>query len=162
MGFLLAIDQGTTGTTALLLDAKSLKILDKENQEYPQIYPKPGLVEHNLDDIWNSVGRSVTAIVKRQNIDPQKIDAIGITNQRETTCAYSKEGKPLHNAIVWQDRRTSEYCEKNASRYQEVCRKKTGLPLDPYFSGSKMRWFLDNVPAVQEAANNNDLCFNNR
>ncbi|HXH75126.1 MAG TPA: glycerol kinase GlpK [Bacteriovoracaceae bacterium] len=158
MGFLLAIDQGTTGTTSLILDSKTLKILDKEKQDYTQIYPKPGLVEHNLEEIWTSVTQSVTAVIKRQGIDPKKIEAIGITNQRETTCAYSKSGKPLHNAIVWQDRRTAEYCEKNTTRYQEVCRKKTGLPLDPYFSGSKMRWFLDNVPAVKAAADKKDLC----
>jgi glycerol kinase len=158
MGYLLAIDQGTTGTTSLIIDSKTLKVLDKEKQDYPQIYPKPGLVEHNLEDIWKSVQDSVAAVLRRQNIDPKKIDAIGITNQRETTCAYTKAGRPLHNAIVWQDRRTAEYCEQNRSRYEDICRKKTGLPIDPYFSGTKMRWFLDNVPAVREAADKKDLC----
>src|SRR5690606_15394838 len=74
------------------------------------------------------------------------------------TCAYTKDGKPLHNAIVWQDRRTADYCDKHAAKYNEVCRKKTGLPLDPYFSGTKMRWFLDNVSAVKEAADKKNLC----
>lgn len=156
--YLLAIDQGTTGSTSLLIDAKSLKILDKEKCDYRQIYPKPGWVEHDLEDIWSSVSTSVEAVLKRQKIDPKNIMAIGITNQRETTCAYDKKGKPLHHAIVWQDRRTAEYCEKNTQRYEEVCRKKTGLPLDPYFSGTKMRWLLDHVPAVKVAADRKDLC----
>lgn len=158
MSFLLAIDQGTTGTTSLLLDAKTLAVLDKEKQDYRQIYPKPGMVEHDLNDIWESVAGSVTTLLKRQGTDTKKIIAIGITNQRETTCAYDKSGRPLYHAIVWQDRRTAQYCEQNKDNYEKVCRKKTGLPLDPYFSGSKMRWFLDNVPAVKEAADKKNLC----
>lgn len=157
MTYLLAIDQGTTGTTSLLLDASNLKIIDKEKSDYRQIYPKPGQVEHDLEDIWLSIKLSVEAVVRRTQINPTKIKAIGITNQRETTCAYDKTGKPLHHAIVWQDRRTSDYCLKHSERYNEVCRKKTGLPLDPYFSGTKMRWFLDNVPSVKEAADKNNL-----
>lgn len=157
MKFILAIDQGTTGSTSLLMDAQTLKVIDKEKCDYRQIYPRPGLVEHDLEDIWSSVATSVKAILERQKVDPKAIRGIGITNQRETTCAYDTEGKPLHHAIVWQDRRTAEYCEQNASKYQEVCRKKTGLPLDPYFSGSKMRWLLDNVPAVKTAAENKNL-----
>lgn len=158
MNLLLAIDQGTTGTTSLLLDAKTLKILDKEKCDYRQIFPKPSWVEHDLADIWESVKGSVEAILNRQKADPKSIIAIGITNQRETTCAYDKSGRPLDHAIVWQDRRTADYCDKNRARYEEVCRKKTGLPLDPYFSGSKMRWFLDNSPAVKEAAEKKNLC----
>lgn len=158
MNYLLAIDQGTTGTTSLLIDATTLKIIDKEKSDYRQIYPKPGWVEHDLEDIWNSVAQSVKAVLDRTKADPKKIVAIGITNQRETTCAYDRQGKPLHHAIVWQDRRTAEYCEQNSKKYQEVCRKKTGLPLDPYFSGSKMRWLLDNVEAVKASAVLKDLC----
>lgn len=158
MTYLLAIDQGTTGSTALLIDAKSLKVLDKEKCDYRQIYPKPAWVEHDLEDIWSSVGTSVAAVLKRQKVDAKNITAIGITNQRETTCAYDKKGKPLHHAIVWQDRRTADYCDQNRPRYEEVCRKKTGLPLDPYFSGTKMRWLLDHVPAVKVAADRKDLC----
>jgi glycerol kinase len=158
MGFLLAIDQGTTGSTALLIDASTLKIIDKEKSDYRQIYPKPGWVEHDLEDIWNSVSDAVSAVIIRKGVDPKKIVAIGITNQRETTCAYDKKGKPLHHAIVWQDRRTATYCDENRSEYEKICRNKTGLPLDPYFSGSKMRWLLDHVPAVKVAAERNDLC----
>ena len=158
MTYLLAIDQGTTGTTSLLIDATTLKIIDKEKSDYRQIYPKPGWVEHDLEDIWLSIKLSIEAVLQRTQIDPKKISAIGITNQRETTCAYDKSGKPLHHAIVWQDRRTSDYCQKNAQKYNEICRKKTGLPLDPYFSGTKMKWLLENVQTVKEAADNNDLC----
>lgn len=158
MNYLLAIDQGTTGTTALLIDAKTLKVMDKEKSDYRQIYPKPGWVEHDLNDIWESVSIAVGSILKRSNINPKEIGAIGITNQRETTCAYDKKGKPLHHAIVWQDRRTAEWCERHSGKYMEVCRKKTGLPLDPYFSGTKMRWLLDSVPAVKVAADRKDLC----
>lgn len=158
MNYLLAIDQGTTGTTSLLIEASTLKIVDKEKCDYRQIYPKPGWVEHDLNDIWESVTLSVTEVLKRTGIDSAKITAIGITNQRETTCAYTKDGKPLHNAIVWQDRRTADFCDKHSQKYNEVCRKKTGLPLDPYFSGTKMRWFLDNVNAVKEAADKKNLC----
>jgi glycerol kinase len=158
MGYLLAIDQGTTGSTSLVIDSKTLKIIDKEKCDYRQIYPKPGWVEHDLEDIWNSVNTSIHAVLKRQNLDPKQIEAIGITNQRETTCAYDKKGKPLHHAIVWQDRRTSTWCEEHSAEYQKKARKKTGLPLDPYFSGSKMRWLLDQVPSVKVAADRNDLC----
>ncbi len=158
MNYLLAIDQGTTGTTSLLIDASTLKVIDKEKSDYRQIYPKPAWVEHDLDDIWKSVSISVETLLKRTKADPKNITAIGITNQRETTCAYDKKGKPLHHAIVWQDRRTASWCEEHAQKYQEVCRKKTGLPLDPYFSGTKMRWLLDHVPAVKVAADRKDLC----
>jgi glycerol kinase len=157
MKFVLAIDQGTTGSTSLLMDAQTLKVLDKEKIDYRQIYPKPGWVEHNLEDIWNSVSESVSTVLKRQKVDGKDITGIGITNQRETTCAYSKTGKPLHHAIVWQDRRTADYCDKNREAYEAKCRKKTGLPLDPYFSGSKMNWFLNNIQAVRDAAGKNDL-----
>jgi glycerol kinase len=158
MNLLLAIDQGTTGTTCLLIDAKTLKILDKEKSDYRQIYPMPGWVEHDLNDIWDSVAKSVHAVLKRTSNDPKKILAISITNQRETTCSYNKSGKPLHHAIVWQDRRTAQYCVNHKEKYEFECRKKTGLPLDPYFSATKMRWLLDNVNSVKEAANKNDLC----
>lgn len=155
---LLAIDQGTTGSTALLIDAKTLKVIDKEKSDYRQIYPTPGWVEHDLEDIWKSVEISVSAVLKRQNTDPKNIEAIGITNQRETTCAYNKKGEPLHHAIVWQDRRTASYCEEHNTEYKKIHRQKTGLPLDPYFSGTKMRWLLDNSEKVKKAADKKDLC----
>lgn len=157
MSFLLAIDQGTTGSTSLLIDAKTFNVIDKEKIDYRQIYPKPSWVEHDLEDIWNSVGDSISTLLKRRNVDTKQIIAIGITNQRETTCAYDRKGKPLYHAIVWQDRRTAAYCDERRTDYDKVCKKKTGLPLDPYFSGTKMRWFLDNVPAVKVAQDRGEL-----
>ncbi len=157
MNFVLAIDQGTTGSTSLLIDAKTFMVVDKEKVDYPQIYPKPAWVEHDLEDIWNSVAVSISNLLKRSNTSPKDIIAIGITNQRETTCAYDKHGKPLHHAIVWQDRRTAKYCDEKREQYNKICKTKTGLPLDPYFSGTKMRWFLDNVPAVKIAQDRGEL-----
>ena len=126
--FILSIDQGTTGSTALLVDKNSFKVIDKVNKEFPQIFPKPGLVEHDLNDIWESVKDSIKEVLSKNSINSSQIDSIGITNQRETTCAYTKNGKPLANAIVWQDRRTSEFCKNNASSY-ETLKSKTGLPV---------------------------------
>jgi glycerol kinase len=157
MNYILAIDQGTTGSTSLLIDAKTFKFIDKEKVDYKQHYPKPGWVEHDLEDIWNSVGTSISTLLKRHSVDTKNILAIGITNQRETTCAYDKKGKPLHHAIVWQDRRTAAYCDENREAYEKICHKKTGLPLDSYFSATKMRWFLDNVPAVKVAQDRSEL-----
>src|SRR5690606_13014828 len=156
MSYLIAIDQGTTGTTSLLLDAQTLEIKAKNKQDYRQIYPKPGLVEHDLNDIWNSVEDSLEKLFQSAKVNPKEIMAIGITNQRETTCAYTKDGKPLTHAIVWQDRRTASYCDSRREEYEAQCRAKTGLPLDPYFSGTKMRWMLDNVAEVKQAADKKD------
>ena len=130
MNYLLAIDQGTTGSTSLLIDAKTFKVIDKEKIDYPQIYPKPSWVEHNLDDIWNSVSESIGTLLKRKKVDAKEILAIGITNQRETTCAYDKKGKPLHHAIVWQDRRTAAYCDEHREEYKKSCQKKTRMDPD--------------------------------
>lgn len=157
--YLLAIDQGTTGTTSLLLDTKTLKVVDKEKVDYRQIYPHPAWVEHNLNDIWQSIEDSVEIIIKRQKIGKTDIIAIGITNQRETTCAFNRQGKPLHHAIVWQDRRTAGWCESHKPAYEKNLRPLTGLPLDPYFSATKMRWMLDNSKDVQAAAGKDDLLF---
>tara|TARA_R110000868_G_scaffold100129_11_gene275495 strand:+ start:334 stop:1812 length:1479 start_codon:yes stop_codon:yes gene_type:complete len=158
MSFILALDQGTTGTTAALIDAKTFAFVAKVNQEYPQIYPKPGWVEHNLNDIWSSVKATVTAVLEKANVQANMISFIGITNQRETTCAFDRSGQPLANAIVWQDRRTSEFCLKHKSQ-EPLLKSKTGLPLDPYFSATKMRWLLKNNSQVSSAANNGQLLF---
>lgn len=154
--FILSIDQGTTGTTAVLTNEDTLELIGKVNLEFPQIYPRPGFVEHNLQDIWKSVENSITKVLHDNNIQPHQISAIGITNQRETTCAYDKNGNPLANAIVWQDRRTATYCNQLKSDYKSY-QQLTGLPLDPYFSATKMRWLLDNNSAVKDAAKNNNL-----
>lgn len=156
--FILAIDQGTTGSTALIVNKSNLEVVAKKNFEYEQIYPKPGWVEHNLNAIWDSVEKAVIAALKEANITGEDIYSIGITNQRETTCAYKKDGQPLENAIVWQDRRTANFCAENKDKYENL-KKKTGLPLDPYFSGTKMRWFINNSEKVQNALKNDDLLF---
>ena len=114
--YILSIDQGTTGTTAVLVDAKSLQIVGKVNEEYPQIYPHPGWVEHNLEDIWNTVKNTVTKVLAVNKVSTDLIKTIGITNQRETTCAFTKDGEPLANAIVWQDRRTHDFCKDLVSK----------------------------------------------
>lgn len=158
MSYVISIDQGTTGSTAVLLDAKSLKFIDKENQEFPQVYPRPGQVEHNLDDIWHSVENTIRVILARHKIKASEVVAIGITNQRETTCAFRKDGSPLANAIVWQDRRTQERCREIRERGDDQwIRKLTGLPVDPYFSGTKMQWLLENNESIKLAANHDDL-----
>lgn len=154
--YILSIDQGTTGTTALLVDEKNLELVGKVNIEFKQIFPKPSWVEHNLNDIWHTVEASVTKVLETYNVQPHQIKSIGITNQRETTCAYNKEGIPLANAIVWQDRRTHEYCKSKLESYA-VLKEKTGLPLDPYFSGTKMNWLLNNNDDVSDAAKSNNL-----
>ena len=116
MGYIISYDKGTTGTTCLIIESKNFKIVDKINQEYQQIYPKPGWVEHNLNDIWNTVEKTTKTLLERNNITGPEILAIGITNQRETTCAFDKFGVPLSNAIVWQDRRTAEFCNSNKDK----------------------------------------------
>lgn len=160
MKYIIAIDQGTTGTTACLLDAEKFTFIGKMNQEYPQIYPRPGWVEHNLNDIWSTVEYTVSNLIKQQNVDAGNIVAIGITNQRETTCAFNKSGLPLTNAIVWQDRRTHDYCsELRTKGFSETIKAKTGLPIDPYFSASKMNWMLTHIDTVKKARDNQELCF---
>lgn len=160
MTYILSIDQGTTGTTACLIDAKTFSFVGKINREYPQIYPQPSWVEHNLNDIWSTVEVTVAEVLRAYNVQASQIKAIGITNQRETTCAFSKKGVPLANAIVWQDRRTSDFCsELRKKNLSETIKKITGLPIDPYFSASKMNWLLKNNSNVQTAAQDNDLRF---
>lgn len=158
--FVLAIDQGTTGSTALLMDIDTKELINSHNTEFKQHFPKPGLVEHDLNEIWESVKSSIEAVIKNSSITSNQIHSIGITNQRETTCAFTKAGVPLSKAIVWQDRRTAEYCSKNNENYKKQnLQRKTGLPLDPYFSATKMQWLLDNDSKVQEAASCDDLYF---
>ena len=141
---ILAIDQGTTGTTALLVDRK-LNVIAKTNQEFKQYYPKPGWVEHDLDDIWKSTISVIKTVLNKGRIKGHQIAAIGITNQRETTCLWNpKTGQPLFRAIVWQCRRTQDICQQlKKAKKESIFRKKTGLLLDPYFSGTKIKWFFD-------------------
>jgi glycerol kinase len=139
MRHVIAIDQGTTGTTVLVLD-EQLAVRGRGYKEFRQIYPKPGWVEHDPEDIWSSVTAALSAALA--GIDATTIAAIGITNQRETTVLWDrKTGKPAHNAIVWQDRRTADRCAELKSKEARV-RELTGLPIDPYFSGTKIHWML--------------------
>lgn len=154
--YILAIDEGTTGSTALLIDSESFQLIDSVNREFKQHFPKPSWVEHNLTEIWEAIELTVAEVLKKNNITGDQVCSIGITNQRETTCAFDSKGAPLAKAIVWQDRRTNDFCQKVKKDYSPL-RRKTGLPLDPYFSGTKMRWLLENDNKVKEAAKNNEL-----
>ncbi len=154
----LAIDQGTTGTTALLLD-KNVAVIAQANVEFPNHYPAPGHVEHDVEEIWASVEASVTAALAK--VSDVEIVAIGITNQRETCLFWDAEtGEAIHRALVWQDRRTADLCKDlKAAGHEESVRSKTGLVLDPYFSGTKAKWLLDNVSGARERAAKGEILF---
>jgi len=157
---ILAIDQGTTGTKAVVLRS-DLKVLAEANRELPQHFPRPGWVEHDLDEIYTSVRGAVGEALGKARVKPSSLAAIGITNQRETTAIWDrKSGRPIHRAIVWQDRRTSEDCEELKKRGLEpLFRRKTGLVLDPYFSGTKIAWLLDHVKGARARAVRGELRF---
>ena len=150
MDYILAIDQGTTGTTALLMDAE-LNQVAEANVDFEQHFPKPGWVEHDLGDIWTTVVQTVREVTR--HVDPRKIAAIGITNQRETLCFWDRKTcEPIARAIVWQDRRTAEMCEQlRAKGMEPFFQDNTGLLLDPYFSGTKAAWALKNWDDVRAA-----------
>ena len=139
----LAIDQGTTGSTCLLVDTE-LRVLARATHEYPQHFPQPGWVEHEPDQIWESVLRAIADVLAKAAIDARRIAAIGVTNQRETSLVWQRDGgRPIHRAIVWQDRRTADRCaELRAAGTQDRVRAVTGLVLDPYFSATKLEWML--------------------
>jgi glycerol kinase len=145
--YILAIDQGTTGSTAVILDREGRWVGSAEN-DFPQIFPRSGWVEHNPEDIWNTVVSSIQAVIDKTKIEVKAIATIGITNQRETVIAWdAKTGLPIYNAIVWQCRRTSDLCKGLRDRGKGgLIKRKTGLVLDPYFSASKISWIIKNVP----------------
>ncbi len=157
----LAIDQGTTGTTALFLD-HAVQVVAAHNVEFPNHYPQPGWVEHDTDEIWQSIGAAVGgALAKAGGLDAIEIVAIGITNQRETSLFWDRaSGRPIHNALVWQDRRTADRCQAlKEAGHEALFKRKTGLVLDPYFSGTKAAWLLDNVDGARARAEAGELCF---
>ncbi|MGE0401520.1 MAG: glycerol kinase GlpK [Kofleriaceae bacterium] len=158
MRHVIAIDQGTTGSTVLVLD-EQLKLRGRGYKEFRQIYPKPGWVEHDPEDIWTSVTIALQAALK--DIEPSSIAAIGITNQRETAVLWDrKSGKAVHNAIVWQDRRTADRCaELKASGKEARVKQLTGLTIDPYFSGTKISWLLHNVGGLAAEARDGSIAF---
>lgn len=157
---IMAIDQGTTGTTVLLVD-RDINILAKVNNEFPQHYPQPGWVEHDPEEIWVSTVKTIEEAIRAGDVDPERIAGIGITNQRETTVVWERAtGQAIHKAIVWQDRRTAPLCEKlKKKKLEPKIRQKTGLVLDPYFSGTKIGWLLDHVPEARRRATNGELAF---
>lgn len=159
-GYVLAIDQGTTSTRAIVFDG-SMQVAGTGQKEFRQIFPDSGWVEHDPEEIWESVVWSIRQALEKANVKASDIAAIGITNQRETTLLWDREtGKPLHNAIVWQDRRTAKHCEKlKRAGHEKTFAKRTGLLLDPYFSGTKLSWLLTNIKGARKRAKNGELCF---
>lgn len=158
--YVLALDQGTTSSRAIVFD-KQGRIVSKAQNEFDQIYPKTGWVEHNPMDILYSQLKAITAVINSGEFDVKKIKGIGITNQRETTIIWNKvTGKPVYNAIVWQCRRTADLCEQlKEEGLDDYIREHTGLLIDAYFSGTKIKWILDNVPGARTAAENGELLF---
>jgi glycerol kinase len=160
MKYVLAIDQGTTGSTALIVD-RDVKVVASVNVEFPNHYPKPGHVEHDVDEIWESIAGAVTMALTRAGITGKDIAAVGITNQRETSLFWDRHtGAPIHRALVWQDRRTADRCaELKAEGHEPLFKERTGLVLDPYFSGTKAAWLLDHVDGARDRAARGELLF---
>jgi len=158
--YILALDQGTTSGRSILFDHDS-NIVATAQSEFTQIFPKPGWVEHNANEIWSTQIGTISEVIAKANIDPNEIAAIGITNQRETAVVWDKNtGKPIYNAIVWQSRQTMEICDElKAQGLADVFHKKTGLLIDAYFSGTKVKWILDHVEGAREKAEAGDLLF---
>lgn len=160
MTHILAIDQGTTSSRAIIFD-QSLTPIASAQEEFTQHFPHSGWVEHDPEDIWSSTAGTCRGAIERAGLGPSDIAAIGITNQRETVVVWDRAtGKPVHNAIVWQDRRTSDLCARlKAEGHEAMVHQKTGLLLDPYFSGTKLAWLLDNVDGMRAKAEAGDLAF---
>ena len=158
--YVMALDQGTTSSRAIIFD-KTGKPLSSAHKEFRQIFPKPGWVEHDPLEIWESQKSVACRAILKSGIKPEQIASIGITNQRETTILWDrKTGRPVYNAIVWQCRRTSDICKSiEADGKGEIIRRKTGLLLDAYFSATKIKWILDKVPGLRKRAENGEICF---
>ena len=156
--YILAFDQGTTSSRAILFD-KEGRIVKTAQKEFTQIYPKAGWVEHDAMEIWGTQSGVAREVLETAGVSPQDIAAIGITNQRETTVVWDKNtGKPVYNAIVWQCRRTAGICDELKARGLEShIRENTGLVVDDYFSGTKVKWILDHVPGARERAKKGEL-----
>ncbi|WP_461790513.1 glycerol kinase GlpK [Pedobacter sp.] len=158
--YILSLDQGTTSSRAIIFD-HSGEIVAIAQKEFTQIYPQAGWVEHNPNEIWSTQLAVATEVIAKAGLNAKDIDAIGITNQRETTVVWDRNtGKPIYNAIVWQDRRTSVYCnEIKKQGLSDKIQKKTGLIIDSYFSATKVKWILENVDGAKEKADNGELAF---
>jgi len=158
--YIIALDQGTTSSRAIIFNHEG-EIVEVAQKEFTQIFPKPGWVEHNPEDIWSSQLYVLENVIKKAGISVEEISGIGITNQRETTIVWDRNtGKPIHNAIVWQDRRTARFCDfLKEEGHENKIRKKTGLVIDAYFSGTKVRWILNNVEGARAKAEKGELAF---
>ncbi len=158
--YILSLDQGTTSSRAIVFDVIG-NIIAVAQKEFTQLFPQPGWVEHDAEEIWNTQYIVAVEAMHKANLKKEDIAAIGITNQRETTVVWDKStGKPIYNAIVWQDRRTASFCDElKAAKNEDIIKLKTGLVIDAYFSGTKIKWILDNVQGAREKANNGELCF---
>lgn len=156
--YILALDQGTTSSRAIVFDKKG-SIISVAQKEFTQYFPKPGWVEHDPNEIWSTQAGVATEAVAKKNLNVENIEAIGITNQRETVVVWDKKtGKPIYNAIVWQDKRTAKYCDELKKQGNEkLIREKTGLVIDSYFSGTKVKWILDNVDGARKKAEAGEL-----
>jgi glycerol kinase len=159
-GYVLAIDQGTTSTRAIVFNAK-MRVAGVGQKEFRQIYPQSGWVEHDPEDIWESVVSTARKAIEAAGIEASDLAALGITNQRETVVVWEREsGRPISNAIVWQDRRTANYCDKlKRQGLEKLFTRRTGLLLDPYFSGTKLSWLLANIKGARARAAKGELCF---
>ena len=160
MTHILAIDQGTTSSRAIIFDG-NMSVTATAQEEFPQHFPRSGWVEHDPGDLWSTTAGTCRAVIEKAGLRPDDITAIGITNQRETTLVWdAKSGKPVHNAIVWQDRRTSDFCRELRERGDDkIITERTGLLADPYFSGTKLKWILDNVDGARDRAQAGELLF---
>ena len=160
--YILALDQGTTSSRAIVFDHNG-QICSVAQKEFTQYFPKPGWVEHDANEIWSSEASVIAEAITQIDINGLDIAAIGITNQRETTIVWDIDTEePIYHAIVWQDRRTAEYCDKlKAQGLVDKVREKTGLIIDAYFSGTKIKWILDNVPGARKRAEMGKLRFGN-
>ncbi|MBP1970711.1 glycerol kinase [Virgibacillus natechei] len=158
--FILSLDQGTTSSRAILFNHDG-EIVETAQREFEQFFQKPGWVEHDANEIWTSILACISEVLRKADADPSQIAGIGITNQRETTVVWDKHtGKPIYKAIVWQSRQTEYICrELDEQGYHDTIRDKTGLLIDPYFSGTKVKWILDNVEGAREKAEKGDLLF---
>lgn len=159
MSYLLALDQGTSSSRSIIFDVRG-NIIGVVQQELTQYYPQAGWVEHDPMQIWKSQYSTIIQVLQNTRIQAKQIASLGITNQRETTIVWNRTtGVPIYNAIVWQDRRTGEYCDQLRSQYADIILSKTGLLIDPYFSATKLKWILDHVPNAREQASRGELAF---
>ena len=160
MSFILALDQGTTSSRAIVFEHGGA-IRATAQREFQQIFPQAGWVEHDPRELWSSQLEVARAALAQAGLKASDLAAIGITNQRETTVLWDRStGEPIHNAIVWQDRRTAGFCDElKRAGHEDLIRRKAGLVIDAYFSGSKVRWLLDHVPGARERARRGELAF---